>query len=76
MSQYSTVNLTPGHKVLTHVEYRAVSGFFQNIDPPPPIPPSECVRGGGVHTRRAVRGWGPWGVNILEDAGHLISLLQ
>jgi hypothetical protein len=31
------------HKVLTYVEYRAVSGVFQNIDPPPPSPPSECV---------------------------------
>jgi hypothetical protein len=62
------------HKVLTYVEYRAVSGVFQNIDPPPPPPPpSVCVYpphrrrrgGGGVHTRRA--GWGG-GVNILEDA--------
>ncbi len=24
------------HKVLTYVEYRDVSGVFQNIDPPPP----------------------------------------
>jgi hypothetical protein len=24
------------HKVLTYVEYRAVSGVFQTIDPPPP----------------------------------------
>jgi hypothetical protein len=31
------------HKVLTYVEYRAVSGVFQNLDPPPPSPPSECV---------------------------------
>jgi hypothetical protein len=33
------------HKVLTYVEYRAVSDVFQNIgniDPPPP-PPSESV---------------------------------
>jgi hypothetical protein len=49
------------HKVLTYVEYRAVSGVFQNIDPPPPSPHSECVlppapKAGG-HTRRAVRGW-------------------
>ncbi len=28
------------HKVFTYVEYRAVSGVFQNIDP---SPPSECV---------------------------------
>ncbi len=70
------------HKVLTYEEYRAVSGVFQNIEniePPPPSPPSECVlhpapkAGGGVHTRRAVRGVG---VNILEDARHRIGLLQ
>jgi hypothetical protein len=63
-----------GHKVLTYIEYRAVSGVFRNIDPhplstqrvcPPPTPK--------VHTRRAVRGWG---VNISEDARHWISLLQ
>jgi hypothetical protein len=72
------------HKVLTYVEYRAMSGVFQNIeniDPSPPSPPSECVlppprtQGGegGTHTRRAVRGVG---VNILEDARHRIGLLQ
>ncbi len=49
---------------------------FQNVDPPPPpSPPSECVlpphQRRGVHTRRAVRGWG---VNILEDAWHRIGL--
>jgi hypothetical protein len=26
-----------------YVEYRAVSGVFQNIDPPHPSPTSECV---------------------------------
>ncbi len=57
-------------------EYRAVSDVFQNIDLPTPFP-SECVlplhQRRGVHTRRAVRGWG---VNILEDARHWIGLLQ
>ncbi len=67
-------------KVITYVEYRAVSGVFQNIDPPPPSQPSECVlpphqRWGGVHTRRVVRGWGG-GFNFLEDATHWIGLLQ
>jgi hypothetical protein len=51
-----------------------VSGVFQNIDPPPPLHPamvsSPRNKGGGVHTRRAVR------VNILEDARHCIGLLQ
>jgi hypothetical protein len=41
--------------ILTYVEYRAVSGVFQNIDPPTPSPPSECVlplhqRQGGTHS--------------------------
>jgi hypothetical protein len=44
---------------------------------PAPFPPSECVlpshQRRGVHTRRAVRGWG---VYILEDARHRIGLLQ
>jgi hypothetical protein len=31
------------HKELTYVEYRAVPGVFQNIDPPSPSPPGECV---------------------------------
>ncbi len=56
------------NKLLTYVEYRAVSGVFQNIDPPPPLHPAS-----EVHTRRVVRGWG---VNILEDARHRIGLFQ
>ena len=63
-------------------KYRAqsmVSGVFQNVDPPPPIHPASVssprTKGGegGVHTRRAVSGWG---VNIFEDAIHWIGLLQ
>jgi hypothetical protein len=50
------------HKVLTYVEYRTVSGVFQNIDPPSPSPPSECVlflhKRWGVYTRRAARAGG------------------
>ncbi len=38
-----TIINTRTHKVLSYVEYRAVSGVFENIDPPPPSPPSECV---------------------------------
>ncbi len=49
------------HKVLTYIEYRAVSEVF---------PPHQRR---GIHTRRAVRGWG---VNISEDARHWIGLLQ
>ncbi len=64
------------YKVLAYVEYRAVSRVFQNIDPLPPSLPASVssprTKGGGIHTRRAVRGWG---VNILEDAGHWIGLL-
>jgi hypothetical protein len=55
-------------KVLTYVEYRAVSGVFQNMDPPPPSPPSECVL-----PRTAVKGVG---VNILEDARHRIGIIS
>ncbi len=33
------------HKVLTCVEYRAVSGVFQNIDPPPPLHPAPKAGG-------------------------------
>ncbi len=59
------------HKVLTYVEYRAVPGVFQNIDPPPPSPPSECVL-----TPAPKAGGGEGGVNSLEDASHRIGLLQ
>jgi hypothetical protein len=48
-----------------------MAGVFQNIGPPPPSPPGECVPpafgAGGGHTRLVERGWG---VNILEDARH------
>ncbi len=61
----------------TYVEYRAVSGVFQNIDPPPPLHPASVssprTKGGGINTRPAVRGWG---VNILKYARHWIGLLQ
>ncbi len=65
------------HKVLTYIEFRAVSSIFQTVHPPPLLPlasvSSPRIKGGGVHTRRAVRGWG---VNISEDARHWIGLLQ
>jgi hypothetical protein len=53
-----------------------MSLVFQNIDPPPlsawrVCPPPQQRR--GLHTRRAERGWG---VNILEDVGDRIALLQ
>ncbi len=51
------------HKVLTYIEYRAVSGVFRTIDPPPPLHPASVSSprtrgggGGGVHIRRAVGG--------------------
>ncbi len=64
------------HKVLIYIEYRALSGVFRTIAPPPLHPASVSflrTKGGGVYTRRAVRGWG---VNISEDARHWIGLLQ
>jgi hypothetical protein len=42
------------HKVLRYKEYRAVSGVFQTIE----RVSSPRTKGGGVHARRAVRGWG------------------
>ncbi len=56
------------HKVVTYVEYRAVSGVFHNIDPPPSLHPASVtsprtIRLGGTHS-------------ILEDARHWIGLLQ
>jgi hypothetical protein len=72
-------NNSLANKVLTYVEYRAVSGVFQNIDPHPPSPPSECVlprsKGGGVGGTRS-RGAGGGGVNIFEDARHWFGLSQ
>ncbi len=62
-------------KVLTYIEYRAVSGVFRTIYPPPPLHPTSVssprTKGRGVHTCRAVRGWG--GVNISEDALHWMA---
>jgi hypothetical protein len=70
--------------VITHSERRRrreiilleaspMSGVFQNIDPPTPSPPGECVPprlwcGGRTHSlgEEGVGG----GVNILEDARH------
>ncbi len=65
------------HKVFTYVEYRAVSGVFQNIDPPRPLStqrmyPHPASKAGGGNTRRARGGGG----NILEDARHWMGLLQ
>ena len=71
-------NIYKIYKLLTYEEYRAVSGVFQNIDPPTPLHPANMslprTKGGGVHhTRREVR---EWEVNILEEARHWIGLLQ
>ncbi len=68
------------HKVLTYIDYRAVSDVFQTIDPPTPSPPSECVlppaprRWVGRYTLAGR--WGGGGVNISEDARHWIGLLH
>ncbi len=54
------------HKVLKYVEYRAVSGVFQNIDPPPPLPLASVSPtrtkggGGGVHTAHSPGGGGQY----------------
>jgi hypothetical protein len=54
-----------------------MSLVFQNIDPPSPSPPGECVLSpnkGGGYTLAGRRGG--WGVNILEDERDRIALLQ
>jgi hypothetical protein len=39
------------HKVLAYIEYRAVSGIFRTIEPPPPLHPASVssprLKGGG-----------------------------
>ncbi len=64
---YFVNNIDEGcrHKVLAYIEYRAVSGVFRTIYPPPPLPLcSECVlpahqtRGVGTHSPE---GWGGGG---------------
>ncbi len=61
---FPNLELDPAkNKVLTYIEYRAVSGVFRTIDPPLSTqrvcpPPAPKAGGGGVHTRRAVKGWG------------------
>jgi hypothetical protein len=54
-----------------------VPGVFQNIDSPPPSPPSECVlpphkRRGGTHSPVGEGGAG----HIMEDARHRIDFIQ
>jgi hypothetical protein len=59
-----TVLLYHTHKILKYVEYSAVSDVFQNIDPPPPSPASECVlppHRTGHRTRTAPGGEGVGG---------------
>jgi hypothetical protein len=49
------------NKVLTQIEYRAMSSVFQTFDPPSPLRPASVSSnggGGGVHTGRAVGGGG------------------
>jgi hypothetical protein len=46
--------LSPGHKVLTYLEYRAVSGVFRTIDPPPlstqRVCPPPAPKAGDTHS--------------------------
>ncbi len=50
------------HKVLTYIEYRAVSGVFRTIDPPPPLHPASVssprTKGGGYTLARRSGGGG------------------
>jgi hypothetical protein len=64
LSRKSRDTVPLNHKVLTYIEYIAVSGVFRTIDPPPPLPlaSASSPRTKGLvytlHTRRAMRGWG------------------
>jgi hypothetical protein len=77
-SCFSCLNLFGfDHKVLTYIEYRAVSGVFRTIDPHPPLPLASVSSprtkdGGRTHSP----GGEGVGVNISEDARHWIGLLQ
>jgi hypothetical protein len=57
-----------------------VSSVFRTIDPLPPLPLASVsfprTKGGGLHTRRVVRGWGVNIFHISEDARRCIGLLQ
>jgi hypothetical protein len=77
------------HKVLIYVEYRAVSGVFQNIDPPPPYQPASVYPPPLVRGRTHLLGGEGVGgqyfgrrqtqlctLHILEDARYWIGLLQ
>jgi hypothetical protein len=49
------------HREIRLKDANPIAGVFQNIDPPPPSPPGECVspfNAGGGHTRRVERGVG------------------
>jgi hypothetical protein len=68
------ISESANHKVLTYIEYRAVSGVFQTIDPPPPLRPASVSfpRTNGRGYTLAGQ-WGGWGVKILEDARHWLA---
>jgi hypothetical protein len=52
-------------------EANSMSLVFQNIDPPAPSPPCECVPPYLVRGEDTLAGWRKgWRVNILEDARH------
>jgi len=59
-----------------HIEFRAVSGVFRTIDPPPPLHPASGsslrTKGGGTHSP----GGEGVGVNISEHARQWKGLLQ
>jgi hypothetical protein len=63
-------SFTAGRREIIYCKWaiNPISLVFQNIGPPSPSPPGECVPPafvGGEGT--LARGRGGWGVNILED---------
>jgi hypothetical protein len=63
------------HKVLTDIEYRAVSGVFRTIDPPPPLHPasvsSSPTKGGeGIGVYGLTDGRGRTDKKIIVEKPH------
>ncbi len=68
--------INPTHKVITYIEYKALSGVFRTFDPPPPLHPvsvSSPRTKGGAYTLAGRWGGGGSIVRKTPDIG-LVSL--
>ncbi len=77
-------NVSILHKVLTYLEYRAVPGVFQNIDPPPTplsthrVCPPPAPKAGGTHSPGGEGGGGSifWKTPAMGLASYTIISLR